>query len=201
MKFVNRNEFNQADHQITPETCLDERKQSNMPPIILDLREEAEYQEKHLVGSYSMPASVLKDNLLRIPPYARIILYGGGNDEETTDSVKMMVENKFSNVAFVTGGVDSILESLSASEDEVILANVPKENWGEKIESTLDNKVRPALAADGGGLEVVKIEEDKVYINYQGACNGCASAATGTLNFIRNALSTSLNHDIDVIMA
>ena len=178
MKFVNRNEFNQADHQITPETCLDERKQSNMPPIILDLREEAEYQEKHLVGSYSMPASVLKDNLLRIPPYARIILYGGGNDEETTDSVKMMVENKFSNVAFVTGGVDSILESLSASEDEVILANVPKENWGEKIESTLDNKVRPALAADGGGLEVVKIEEDKVYINYQGACNGCASAAT-----------------------
>jgi len=40
-----------------------------------------------------------------------------------------------------------------------------------------------------------------VYINYQGACNGCASAATGTLNFIRNALSTSLNHDIDVVMA
>ena len=148
-----------------------------------------------------MPSSVLKDNLLRIPPYARIILYGGGNDEETAESVKMMVENRFSNVAFVEGGVDSILESLNASNDEVILANVPKENWSAKIESTLDDKVRPALAADGGGLEVVKIEEDKVYINYQGACSGCASAATGTLNFIRNALSTSLNHDIDVVMA
>ena len=201
MKFVNRNEFNQSDHQITPEACLSERKQSNMPPIILDLREEADYQEKHLVGAYSMPSSVLKDNLLRIPPYARIILYGGGNDEETAESVKMMVENRFSNVAFVEGGVDSILESLNASNDEVILANVPKENWSAKIESTLDDKVRPALAADGGGLEVVKIEEDKVYINYQGACSGCASAATGTLNFIRNALSTSLNHDIDVVMA
>lgn len=201
MKFVNRNEFDQADHEITPEECLSERKQSNMPPIILDLREEAEYQVKHLVGAYSMPASVLKDNLLRIPPYARIILYGGSNDEETAESAKMMMENRFSNVAFVKGGVDSILESLSAASDEIILADIPREDWGVKIESTLDDKVRPALAADGGGLEVVKIEEDKVYINYQGACSGCASAATGTLNFIRNALSTSLNHDIEVVMA
>lgn len=201
MKFVNKNEFNQANHLITPDECLNERKQSNMPPIILDLREETDYQVKHLVGAYSMPASTLKDNLLRIPPYARIILYGDGNDNETAESAKLMVENRFSNVAFVTGGIDSLLKSLNESNDEIVLADIPKDQWEAKIETTLDDKVRPALAADGGGLEIVKIEEDKVFINYQGACSGCASAATGTLNFIRNALSTSLNHEIDVVMA
>ena len=60
-----------------------------------------------------------------------------------------------------------------------------EKNGSQKIEDVLDKKVRPALASDGGGLKVIKIENDTVFINYQGACNGCASAATGTLQFIK----------------
>lgn len=172
-----------------------------MPPIILDIRSQEEYKVSHLVGAYSFPGEYLKDNLNQIPPYAQIILYGGSDDDKTIDYVKLLVDNKFSDVSYVTGGVEQLLSALSAAEDEVILSDLPREEWAKKIESILDEKVRPTLASDGGGLTILKIEEDKVFINYEGACRGCASAATGTLNFIRHTLSTSLNHEIEVISA
>lgn len=200
MKFTNNNIFDQSKHAIDSEQCLKERKK-NMPPIILDLRSQDDYKKEHLIGAYSFPAEFLKNNLNQIPPYAQIVLYADNNDEKTAESVKLMVENKFTDVSYVKGGISNILESLKNAKDEIVLSTLPKEQWGEKIEGVLNERVRPTLASDGGGLKVVKIDEDKVYINYQGACSGCASAATGTLNFIRNTLSTSLNHDIEVIMA
>jgi len=200
MKFTNNNVFEPAKHAIEPEVCLKERRK-NMPPIILDIRTQDDYKTGHLVGAYSFPGEYLKDNLSQIPPYAQTILYGDADEENTISYIKLLVENKFSDVSYVSGGVEKLLAALNAAEDEVILDNLPKEEWPKKIESILDEKVRPTLAADGGGLSLLKIEEDKVYINYEGACKGCASAATGTLNFIRNTLSTSLNHEIEVISA
>lgn len=200
MKFTNKNVFEASKHAIEPEVCLKERRK-NMPPIILDIRTQEDYKGSHLVGAYSFPGEYLKDNLNQIPPYAQVILYGDGDDEKTTEFVKLLVDNKFSDVSYVTGGVEKILAALNSAEDEVILGNLPKEEWSQQIETVLTEKVRPTLASDGGGLSVIKIEEAKVFINYEGACRGCASAATGTLNFIRNTLSTSLNHEIEVIQA
>ncbi len=200
MKFTNNNVFEPEKHAIEPEVCLKERRK-NMPPIILDIRTQDDYKTGHLVGAYSFPGEYLKDNLNQIPPYAQVILYGDADEENTISYIKLLVENKFSDVSYVSGGVEKLLAALNAAEDEVILDNLPKEEWSKRIESILDEKVRPTLAADGGGLSLLKIEEDKVYINYEGACKGCASAATGTLNFIRNTLSTSLNHEIEVISA
>ena len=200
MKFTNKNVFEASRHEIEPQQCLSERKK-NMPPIILDIRPKEGYEAQHLIGAYSFPEEFLKSNLNQIPPYAQVILYAEGNDEKTAESVKLMVDNKFTDVSYVKGGIDSLLEELKNSADEIILKDLPEDKWEEKIESVLNEKIRPTLAADGGGLQVVKIELDKVHIHYEGACQGCASASTGTLNFIRNTLSTTLNHEIDVIMA
>ncbi len=200
MKFTNKNVFDASKHTIEPEACLKER-QKNMPPIILDIRSQDDYKTSHLVGAYSFPGEYLKENLTQIPPYAQVILCGDGDNEQTLGFVKLLVDNGFSDVSCVNGGNEKLLAALDASQDEVILKSLPKTEWADKIEGVLNEKVRPKLAADGGGLSVLKIEEDKVFINYEGACNGCASAATGTLNFIRNTLSTTLNHEIEVISA
>jgi len=200
MKFTNKNVFEASRHAISPEACLKERRK-NMAPIILDIRSQEDYKSRHLVGAYSFPGEYLKDNLNQIPPYAQIILYGDNDDERTIGFVRLLVENKFSDVSYVMGGAEKLLSALSAAEDEVILGDLPKEEWPKRIETILNEKVRPTLASDGGGLSVIKIEEDRVFINYEGACRGCASAATGTLNFIRHTLSTSLNHEIEVISA
>jgi Fe-S cluster biogenesis protein NfuA len=47
----------------------------------------------------------------------------------------------------------------------------------ERIERVLDQKVRPDLEADGGGIELVGIDPDRiVQVRLTGACQGCASS-------------------------
>lgn len=201
MKFNNKNEFKPDDYMIDAETLLLERKKSSMPPIIIDLRPADDYESGHVIGAHSLPAEFLKDHLHQIPPYAPIILYGDEDDSKTGESAKLLRDNRFTDYKFVEGGYDVIIAAIKASDSEIFLSDFPEDQWGEKIEEILTDKVRPALAADGGGLSVESIEGNKVTINYQGACNGCPSAKTGTLNFIKNALSVSLNHEIEVEIA
>ena len=42
----------------------------------------------------------------------------------------------------------------------------------EKVEKVL-NDLRPFLMNDGGNIELVKIEDNIVYVSLQGACAGC----------------------------
>ncbi len=71
------------------------------------------------------------------------------------------------------------------------------------VEKVLDEKVRPSLLKDGGNLEVVDMKESDglttVYIEYLGACRGCASAAIGTLAFVEEHLKKDLDERIRVL--
>jgi Fe-S cluster biogenesis protein NfuA len=42
----------------------------------------------------------------------------------------------------------------------------------EKVEKALD-KIRPALIADGGNVELVEVEDGIVKVKLTGACGGC----------------------------
>jgi len=71
------------------------------------------------------------------------------------------------------------------------------------LEKIMDEEIRPMLAADGGSLEIVDIQttdngKTLVYIRYLGACNGCASAMTGTLYAIQGYLNRKLDENIVV---
>lgn len=69
----------------------------------------------------------------------------------------------------------------------------------KKINEVLDQRVRPALAGDGGGLEVKGLEGLTLKIKYQGACGSCPSAIRGTLQAIENLLRREVNPSIEVI--
>lgn len=64
-----------------------------------------------------------------------------------------------------------------------------------KAEEILDRTIRPGLQADGGDLEIISFKDNKVKINYQGACGGCPSAYMGTLEAIENILRYELQND------
>ena len=66
------------------------------------------------------------------------------------------------------------------------------------VEAILDSSIRPALANDGGGLEVIEVEGHIVRIRYQGACGGCPSSTGGTLRVIENHLRSQLAPEIKV---
>ncbi len=52
-----------------------------------------------------------------------------------------------------------------------------KEEWMKKIDAALD-EVRPHLAVDGGGIEVVDVtEEGEVKIKWLGTCENCSMSA------------------------
>ncbi len=71
----------------------------------------------------------------------------------------------------------------------------------EQINEILDNRVRPALAGDGGGLQVLGIEGYSVKIHYQGACGSCPTAISGTLMAIEGLLRREIHPAIEVIPA
>ena len=68
----------------------------------------------------------------------------------------------------------------------------------KRIEQVLDAHVRPALASDGGGLDLVDLKDDDLFVQYHGACGSCSSSIGGTLNFIQDSLNNHLQTHLAV---
>lgn len=76
-----------------------------------------------------------------------------------------------------------------APEDEERLA---------QINAVLDERVRPALLSDGGGLEILEFADNKLVIRYQGACGTCPSSLSGTLMAIESVIR-SIDPYVEVV--
>jgi len=87
-------------------------------------------------------------------------------------------------------------------EETITAPTVDEENeLLKKINHLLDQKVRPALAGDGGGLQVIGVDGFTVKIRYQGACGSCPSSISGTLMAIEGLLKRDVNPSIHVVAA
>ena len=87
------------------------------------------------------------------------------------------------------------------SPDYNPLDHIPKGGDPEllsRINGLLDDRVRPALAGDGGGLEVMGLDGKTLYIRYQGACGSCPSSTSGTLMAIQNLLQSEIDEELVV---
>jgi Fe-S cluster biogenesis protein NfuA len=96
-------------------------------------------------------------------------------------------------------GYAALKQAMLESPDEVNYGALDPAQKAAKVDEVLTLKVRDFLARDGGGMEVVGIEENRVVVSYQGACGSCSSSTEGTLRFIQNVLTVSLNHEIEVV--
>ena len=71
-----------------------------------------------------------------------------------------------------------------------------------QINAILDQTIRPALQMDGGDLQILEYDDNKVLrIYYQGACGSCPSSTAGTLKAIENLLKDEFDPGITVQMA
>jgi len=71
----------------------------------------------------------------------------------------------------------------------------------QKIMDLLEDRVMPALAGDGGGLEILGLDGKTLSIRYQGACNSCPSSIAGTLTAIENLIHTEIDDTVQVVTA
>lgn len=111
------------------------------------------------------------------------------------DKIKNIIE---ADLVKYEEGDDEVSSSILKDFD---LEKYPELSNDEKIiivEAVLDESVRPALANDGGGLEVLEVDGPIVRIRYQGACGGCPSSTGGTLRVIENHLRSQLDPAIKV---
>lgn len=69
----------------------------------------------------------------------------------------------------------------------------------DRIQVVVDQQIRPALAGDGGGLEIVSLDGLTLTIRYQGACGSCPSSIAGTLSAIQNLLQAEVDERLTVV--
>lgn len=56
------------------------------------------------------------------------------------------------------------------------------------IEQTLENEVRPALKADGGDIELVDVDGNRVLVSLRGTCSSCAASQATLSQFVQTKL-------------
>lgn len=123
----------------------------------------------------------------------------------------------FQNVVTITQRVDSEPEEIQQNICSVLQTRMPvhNPNFGvsdslkelrknlsqevQDIEAILDRTIRPGLQGDGGDIEVVSYENNKLYVRYEGACGTCPSSTSGTLMAIEGILRDEFNPQVEVI--
>jgi Fe-S cluster biogenesis protein NfuA len=69
----------------------------------------------------------------------------------------------------------------------------------ERINAVLDDRIRPGLAGDGGGLQIISLHDHTLTIRYQGACGSCPSSIAGTLMAIEQFLKQDVDPELEVV--
>ncbi|MBL7545051.1 MAG: NifU family protein [Bdellovibrionaceae bacterium] len=123
----------------------------------------------------------------------------------------------FQNVVTITHTFDSEPVEIHKSVSSVLQTRMPAHNPNQtkvdekklartqlspelqRIEAILDETIRPGLQGDGGDIAVVKYEDNKLYVFYEGACGTCPSSTSGTLMAIEGILREQYNDKIEVV--
>lgn len=67
------------------------------------------------------------------------------------------------------------------------------------IQKTVDEEIRPGLKADGGDMELVDVEGDRVTVTLTGACAGCPGAHITLKRWVEARLREVVGPDIEVV--
>lgn len=154
----------------------------------------------HYTGDSPLAKALFKvgvNDIFLCQDYVSVTLFSHKAWEFFTDDVKTAIETYLlppgeQSEKAKTG--DSFLDTI----DRAVFPGLPDNEKETIIDSLMDEIIRPALANDGGGLEVIKVEGNEVRIKYQGACGSCPSSTGGTLMAIQRALRSYLDPNLVV---
>lgn len=69
----------------------------------------------------------------------------------------------------------------------------------KRIEAVLDEKVRPALRAHGGEIEIDHLEDGVLYVKLLGQCAGCPSADLTNETVVEAELTAALPEVVEKV--
>ena len=89
---------------------------------------------------------------------------------------KVLVDAK--SAADLKGAVIDYVEDLNSSGFKIENPNTP--TWdnpkAQKIQELIDERINPAVAAHGGQIDLLNVEDEAIYIHMGGGCQGCGMA-------------------------
>ena len=68
-----------------------------------------------------------------------------------------------------------------------------------KINKVIENQIAPELQKDGGDIELIDIDENKVYVKLHGRCSQCRNSVLTLKSFVEQTLKDAIDKDIEVI--
>ena len=101
-------------------------------------------------------------------------------DETSWDEIKHIVISLIND--FYSSGKEFVIEK-SPFEAEEDLGEIEK-----KIVKILDQKIRPAVAKDGGDIKFKEFKDGVVMVQLQGSCSGCPSSTMTLKQGVQNLL-------------
>ena len=115
------------------------------------------------------------------------------SDQIKWDEIKHIVTS-FINDFYSDGKEFVIDENIKEKEQESDLDEIEK-----KIVKILDQKIRPAVARDGGDIKFKEYKDGVVTVQLQGSCSGCPSSAMTLKQGVQNLLCHYLPEVKEVI--
>ena len=102
------------------------------------------------------------------------------NDKISWDEIKHIVISLIND--FYLNGKECVIEK-NLNEDTENLKEIEK-----KIVKILDQKIRPAVAKDGGDIKFREFKDGVVKVQLQGSCSGCPSSTMTLKQGVQNLL-------------
>jgi Fe-S cluster biogenesis protein NfuA len=99
---------------------------------------------------------------------------------------------------FFASGQPVLVETTSSAAPPEILYDPADKDIVEQIEAILEEKVRPAVARDGGDIQFHGFKDGIVYVAMQGSCSGCPSSTATLKGGIESLLKHYVPEVIDV---
>ena len=104
--------------------------------------------------------------------------------------------NKYDDISWdeIKHIVISLINDFYSSGKEFVIDKSPfesEQNLGEiekKIVQILDEKIRPAVAKDGGDIKFKEFKDGVVMVQLQGSCSGCPSSTMTLKQGVQNLL-------------
>ena len=104
------------------------------------------------------------------------------HDDTSWDDIKHIVISLIND--FYSSGKEFVIDQgLNEAHEEKDLKEIEK-----KIIKVLDQKIRPAVARDGGDIKFKEFENGVVKVQLQGSCSGCPSSTMTLKQGVQNLL-------------
>ena len=113
------------------------------------------------------------------------------NDKAKWDEIKHIVTSLIND--FYSNGKEFVIDENTKQED----ASLNKIE--QKIVKILDQKIRPAVAKDGGDIKFKEYKDGVVKVELQGSCSGCPSSTMTLKQGVQNLLCHYLPEVKEVI--